>query len=87
MNLGAADLNLLVLFDALFAEGNVSRAARRVGLSQSAASHALSRLRAQVGDPVFERGPRGMTPTARARELAGPIRDALARLSEALDPP
>ena len=86
VNLAAIDLNLLVALDALLAESNVTRAAKRVGLSQPAMSNALGRLRDLVGDPLFVRTPRGMLPTPRARELAGPVRDALAGLERALTP-
>ncbi|KYF55496.1 LysR family transcriptional regulator [Sorangium cellulosum] len=80
VHLASIDLNLLVVFDALLAEGSVTRAAARVGLSQSAMSHALGRLRALIDDPVLVRTPRGMIPTPRAQELAGPIREALAQI-------
>ena len=49
------DLNLLVVFDALAAEGHATRAAERIGLTQPAVSHALNRLRAIFGDPLFVR--------------------------------
>ncbi|WP_051242719.1 LysR family transcriptional regulator [Stappia stellulata] len=86
MNISAIDLNLLVAFDALFSERNVTRAARRVGLSQPAMSNALSRLRALLDDELFVRSGRGMEPTARAQSLALPVREALARIEEALAP-
>jgi DNA-binding transcriptional LysR family regulator len=78
------DLNLLGVLDALLAERSVTRAADRVGLSQSAASHALGRLRDHFGDPLLVRTNTGMVLTARGKELAGPIRDALASLDGAL---
>lgn len=85
VHLAGIDLNLLVVVDVLLAERNVTRAAARLGLSQSAASHALARARAVVGDPLLVRGPRGtMTPTARAVALEAPVRRALAELSTAL---
>ncbi|MEM1413568.1 MAG: LysR substrate-binding domain-containing protein [Myxococcota bacterium] len=77
-------LNLLVLFEALRREGNLTRAARRVGLSQPAASQALGRLRDALGDPLFERRRGGMEPTPRARSLAGPVREALQTLERGL---
>lgn len=80
VHLASIDLNLLVVFDALLAEGSVTRAAARVGLSQSAMSHALGRLRTLIDDPVLVRTPKGMIPTPRAQELAGPIREALAKI-------
>jgi DNA-binding transcriptional LysR family regulator len=77
--LGAVDLNLLVLFDVVLAERNVSRAARRLSLSASAVSHGLGRLRRLFSDPLFLRTPKGVVPTARANELAPAIADILAR--------
>jgi DNA-binding transcriptional LysR family regulator len=77
MNIRNLDLNLLVLFDALAEEGNLTRAAAKVGLSQPAMSNALARLRAQLDDVLFVRSPRGLEPTKRARTLIGPIRAAL----------
>jgi DNA-binding transcriptional LysR family regulator len=78
------DLNLLVALDALLAEGNVTRAAERLGLSQPAMSHALNRLRALLDDPILVRTPRGMVPTPRAEELAPAIRVALDDIDRAL---
>ena len=86
-NLRSVDLNLLVVFDALMAERNVTRAAERNGLSQPAVSKALNRLRYLFDDPLFVRRDRGMEPTARARELAGPIHGALAEISRTLTLP
>lgn len=86
INLAAVDLNLLVVFDALMAERNVTRAAARIGLTQPATSHALSRLRALFDDPLFVRAPKGMVPTSRATEVSGSIRSALARIEIALAP-
>jgi DNA-binding transcriptional LysR family regulator len=87
MRLEGIDLNLLVVLDALLAEGSVTRASKQLGLSQSATSHALSRLRALLDDPVLVRTPGGMLPTARARELAGPVRAILEAAERALRPP
>jgi DNA-binding transcriptional LysR family regulator len=84
VNLSGMDLNLLVAFDALLAESNVTRAAKRIGLSQPAMSNALARLRDVLGDPLFVRSPRGMLATPRARQLAAPVREALASLERAL---
>lgn len=70
MNLRRLDLNLLVVFDALMTDRNVTRAAARIGLSQPAMSNALSRLRAFFKDELFVRGPDGMRPTPRAMDLA-----------------
>jgi len=86
-NLRSVDLNLLVAFDALMAERNVTRAAARNGLSQPAVSKALNRLRYLFDDPLFVRRDRAMEPTARALELAGPIHGALATISRTLVQP
>jgi DNA-binding transcriptional LysR family regulator len=78
------DLNLLVALDALLVEGNVTRAAERLGLSQPAMSHALNRLRVLLDDPILVRTPRGMVPTPRAEELAPAIHAALDDIDRAL---
>lgn len=78
IDLSRADLNLLVLFEAVLREGHVGRAAQRLNLSPSAVSHGLGRLRRLLNDPVFLRTPRGVVPTARALDLAGPIAEVLA---------
>lgn len=80
------DLNLLRVFDALFEERNVTRAARRLGLTQSAVSHALNRLRFSIGDDLFVRGPSGMRATPRAAEIGPRIREGLLQLGAALAP-
>jgi len=84
--LSAIDLNLLVVFDAVMKEGNVTRAARRLGSSQSTVSHALGRLRHMLKDELFVPGPSGMQPTPRAEHIHVPIREALAGLGRALEP-
>jgi len=86
-NLADVDLNLLVVFEALLIERNVSRAARRVGLAQPSVSNALARLRALVGDDLFIRTPQEMRPTPRALELAELIVHALQEVRAALEPP
>ncbi len=78
INLAATDLNLLVLFEAVIAERHVGRAARRLGLTPSAVSHGLGRLRRLLSDPLFLRTPKGVVATARAAELRGPISEILA---------
>ncbi|MCM2275941.1 MAG: LysR substrate-binding domain-containing protein [Candidatus Didemnitutus sp.] len=79
------DLNLLVALDALLAEGNVTRAAKRLRLSPSAMSRTLARLRATTGDPLLVRAGRRLVPSPRALELraiVGPaVSQALAMLS------
>ena len=84
MNIGAVNLNLLVAFDALFEELSVTRAARRAGVTQPAMSNTLAQLRSLFGDALFVRHRTGLTPTARAKELAEPIRKGLGLLQGAL---
>jgi DNA-binding transcriptional LysR family regulator len=84
--LGAMDLNLLVVFDAIMRDRSVTRAGQRLGLSQPAMSHALTRLRHMLRDQLFVRSPNGMVPTPRAEELATPIRIALDGLQQSLEP-
>jgi DNA-binding transcriptional LysR family regulator len=84
MDIAGFDLNLMKAFDALYAERHVTRAGSRIGLSQSAMSGALTRLRELLGDELFVRTPSGMQPTPRAHDLAGPVSDALRLLRSAL---
>jgi DNA-binding transcriptional LysR family regulator len=84
MNLKSVDLNLLVAFDALMSIRSVSRAAAKLGITQSALSHALKRLRVMFGDPLMQRGPRGMEPTERALSLQHPIKDILANIQSVI---
>src|SRR3984957_19045224 len=86
VKLGAIDLNLLVVFDAIMRDRSVTRAGQRLGLSQPAMSHALTRLRHMLKDDLFVRSPNGMIPTPRAEELATPIRIALDGLQQSLEP-
>jgi DNA-binding transcriptional LysR family regulator len=86
MNWGAFDLNLLIVFDAVMQERNVTRAGRKIGLSQPAVSHALGRLRYMLKDELFIRTPDGMVPTPRAEQLAAPLRRALNDMQLALEP-
>lgn len=85
MNLQAIDLNLLVAFEALMEERNVTRAAKRVGLSQPAMSNALTRLRRTFDDPLLVRTPGGMAPTPTAQTLIEVVRAALSPLRAALE--
>lgn len=80
------DLNLLRVFDMLYELRSVTRAAERLGLTQSAVSHALRRLRDALDDPLFVRAPGGLQPTARAAEIAPGIREGLGQLRGALSP-
>jgi DNA-binding transcriptional LysR family regulator len=82
--LNQLDLNLLHVFDVVVREGNLSEAARGLSVTQSAVSHAIARLRAQLGDPLFVRRGRGVTPTPLAERLAPAIRQAMAVLERAL---
>lgn len=85
------DLNLLVTLDVLLVEGSVARAARKLRLSPSAMSRALSRLRETTGDPLLVRAGRGLVPTPRAIELVGRVgalvkeAEAVLRPAQALD--
>lgn len=71
------DLNLLPVFEMMLLERNVTTAAEKMGLTQSAISNALGRLRLHFEDPLFVKTRQGMMPTPRALELAQPIQDAL----------
>ena len=80
------DLNLLRVFDALAEERSVTRAGERLGLTQSAVSHALNRLRYALEDELFLRGPDGMKPTPRASEVWPELRRGLLLLQHAVAP-
>lgn len=80
------DLNLLVILDALCRLGSVSQAAEALSLSQPAISHALNRLRAATGDPLFIRAGRGLVPTPRALALAEPVAGIVAAGQACLRP-
>jgi DNA-binding transcriptional LysR family regulator len=84
MNVRDVDLNLLRVFEAVLRERGVTPAAAGLGLTQPAVSNALARLRGLLGDPLFVRTPKGMDATPFARELAEPVRQALALLDAAL---
>ncbi|HZS65566.1 MAG TPA: LysR family transcriptional regulator [Burkholderiales bacterium] len=84
MNVRDVDLNLLRVFDAVLREHGVTPAAAGLGLTQPAVSNALARLRGLFGDPLFVRTPAGMDATPFARELAEPVRQALALIDAAL---
>src|SRR5579885_244822 len=86
MHTAGIDLNLLRVLDVLLEERSATRAGARLGLTQSAVSHALNRLRYVLGDELFVRGPEGMQPTERAAEIAPRLRDGLAQLQLALTP-
>jgi DNA-binding transcriptional LysR family regulator len=81
------DLNLLRVFEILYDERNVTRAAARLFLTQSAVSHALARLRDVLDDPLFMRIPSGLQPTERAHQLAPRLRVALAEIRSVVATP
>ena len=74
------DVSLLVLFSTVLEEGHVARAADRLNLTPSAVSHGLRRLRLLLHDPLFLKTPSGVKPTERARALAAPVAEILARI-------
>lgn len=82
--LSAIDLNLLVALRALLSERHVTRAARRIGLSQSATSHALSRLRDLLGDPLLVRSGRELELTPRAARILPALERGLSDLHNAI---
>ncbi len=86
MNITDIDLKALEVLEALVAERNVTRAAKKVGLSQPAVSNTLARLRASLGDPLLVRTTQGMIPTSRAESLVGPIRSVMETLRGVLAP-
>ena len=87
MNLDRFDLNLLVAFEALMTEGQVTRAARRLHITQPALSSALARLRTAFNDQLFVKDGKSMRPTLRARELDAPIREVLEKVRHAVGRP
>lgn len=87
LDLHAIDLNLLVALDALARERSVTRAAERAGVTQSAMSHTLRRLRELFDDPLLVRGAGGMVLTPRAEALAVPLRSGLVTLARTLAEP
>ncbi|MAG31866.1 MAG: LysR family transcriptional regulator [Deltaproteobacteria bacterium] len=84
IQLGALDLNLLVALDALFSEEEVGRAAQKIGVSASAMSHTLRRLRTFFDDPLLVKGKGKMQRTPKAEALAAPLHKALLELQRAI---
>lgn len=84
IHISGMDLNLLLVFDAVMDERNVTRAAGQLGITQSAVSHALKRLRLLLGDPLFVRSPKGMVPTPSAVAVAVDVKPALRQIRAAL---
>ena len=77
MNLNKVDLNLFIVFDAIYTEANLTRAGQIVGITQPAVSNALARLRETFNDPLFVRTAQGMVPTPMAQNIITPVRNAL----------
>ena len=86
LNFRTFDLNLLRVFDAVMAEGSLTRAAEQLAMTQPAVSHALRRLRTKVGEELFTRVAHGVRPTPRAEALWPQVRAALGVLRQALAP-
>jgi DNA-binding transcriptional LysR family regulator len=92
MKLSDIDLNLFVVFDAIYTEGNLTRAGEIIGITQPAVSNSLSRLRNLFDDPLFVRTAEGMVPTPVAQNIVGSVRQALGLIrssvqeSETFDP-
>jgi DNA-binding transcriptional LysR family regulator len=85
MTYRTADLNLLKVFEALMTEGNVTRAARKLSLTQPTVSNALRRLRETFDDPLFVRSGAGVNPTRRAIDLWEPLSQSLHAIRNTLD--
>lgn len=85
VDLTQVNLNLLVYLDMLLQERSVTKAAGRLGITQSAMSHNLRQLREIFGDPLLVRGRGGMQPTPRAEELRIPLRQGLTALRRTLE--
>ncbi|MGF6350154.1 LysR family transcriptional regulator [Variovorax sp. W2I14] len=85
MNYRNADLNLLKVFEALMTEGNVTRAASKLSLTQPAVSNALRRLRDTFDDPLFVRSGAGVNPTRRAIDLWEPLSQSLHAIRATMD--
>lgn len=85
MNINTVDLNLFLAFHAIYTIGSVTQAGERLGMTQSAVSNALKRLRERFGDPLFVRTIEGMVPTPLAERLIGPVEAGLSQFSQAID--
>lgn len=84
MNLRSLDLNLLLVFDTVYATRSNTKAAEKLGLTQSAVSNALKRLRMHLSDPLFERQGQNFVPTAEADRLAPVVRAALSSIEQTI---
>jgi len=85
VNINTFDLNLLRVLDALYSTHSTTLAGAQIGLTQSAISNSLRRLREAFGDELFVRTERGMVPTPLAESMYGPIQDALGRIREVVE--
>jgi LysR family transcriptional regulator, transcriptional activator for leuABCD operon len=83
-NIRSVDLNLLPVFEAVYEEKSLSRSAARLAMTQSAVSHAMTRLRTVFGDELFVRHSRGVVPTPAADAIYAKLRDALGTMREAV---
>lgn len=84
MHISRTDLNLFVVFEAIYSQGGVTRAAETLSLTQPTISHALSRLRDRVGDPLFVRHGQKLVPTPVAERMIAPVRQALQIIDQTL---
>ncbi|MBL4803107.1 MAG: LysR family transcriptional regulator [Emcibacter sp.] len=85
MRLNKVDLNLFVVFETIYVERNLTRAAEILCLSQPAVSNALARLRRTFDDPLFIRSQKSMIPTPVAENVIGRVRDALGLINSSLN--
>jgi DNA-binding transcriptional LysR family regulator len=87
VDLTRLDLNLFVVFDAIYREASLTRAGHALHITQPAVSHALARLRELCADPLFIKTGRQMLPTPRARTMAPLVQEALAALGASMAQP
>lgn len=85
MNINTVDLNLFLVLQAIYATRSVTLAGERLGMTQSAVSNALKRLRERFNDPLFVRCPEGMVPSPLAERLIGPVDRGITQLTSAID--
>lgn len=84
MHINRTDLNLFMVFEAVYSQGGVTRAAETLNLSQPTISHALARLRERLGDPLFVRQGQKLAPTPMAQKIITPVREALTIFEQTL---
>ena len=85
MNINSVDLNLFLVFQAIYVARSVTVAGDRIGMTQSAVSNALKRVRERFDDPLFVRTVDGMVPTPLAEQLIGPIEQGIAQFTRAIE--